>query len=186
MLGLLWQSVLILPWAPSAQGSGQVKYQAKGIHSQKNRAPWEKGEEVPMSEQSLEIGAQPGGQHPERGMALTKTCHGNPEGVLSLISLSQGTTAFCSQVQRLLSDILFLLFFIQGRCIDFALMNPQCMPMLYDSEICLQPSEEYLPLNICCSRCQPPPPICSQPPSRMLPLIPPPEVYRSTISLPPP
>ena len=80
MLGLLWQSALILPRAPSAQGSGQVQYQAKGIHSQKNRAPWEKGEEVPMSEQSLEIGAQPGGQHLERGMALTRACPGNPEG----------------------------------------------------------------------------------------------------------
>ncbi|XP_070637903.1 uncharacterized protein [Bos indicus] len=75
-----------------------------------------------------------------------------------------------------------------GRCISFTLVNPHCAQMLCRSNICLQPSQECFPLNINCSDHQYPPPICPQPPSKMLPLIPPTarKLCRSSMSLPPP
>ncbi|XP_070327083.1 uncharacterized protein [Odocoileus virginianus] len=75
-----------------------------------------------------------------------------------------------------------------GSCINFTLMNPHCAQMLCGSNICLQPSQECFPLNINCPNHQYPPPICPQPPSRMLPLIPPTarKLCRSSMSLPPP
>ncbi|CAI9177768.1 unnamed protein product [Rangifer tarandus platyrhynchus] len=75
-----------------------------------------------------------------------------------------------------------------GSCINFTLVNPHCAQMLCGSNICLQPSQECFPLNINSSDHQYPPPICPQPPSRMLPLIPPTarKLCRSSMSLPPP
>ncbi|XDA89740.1 hypothetical protein R6Z07F_019343 [Ovis aries] len=75
-----------------------------------------------------------------------------------------------------------------GRCLNFTLVNPHCAQMLCGSNICLQPSQECFPLNINCSDHQYPPPICPQPPSKILPLIPPTarKLCRSSMSLPPP
>uniref|UniRef100_A0A3Q2IBW7 VWFA domain-containing protein n=1 Tax=Equus caballus TaxID=9796 RepID=A0A3Q2IBW7_HORSE len=76
----------------------------------------------------------------------------------------------------------------KGRCINFTLVQPPCVQMPCGSNICLQPSQESIPLNSCCSRCQHPPVICSRPASRMLSLIPPhaQALCRTTLSLPPP
>ncbi|XP_059517947.1 anthrax toxin receptor-like [Myotis daubentonii] len=58
----------------------------------------------------------------------------------------------------------------KGRCIDVTLVNPHCIQMPYGSMACLGPSQDYFPLNSCCSWCQHHPQICSQLPSRMYPL----------------
>lgn len=90
--GQCWAAVAISTYASTGSqctGERTSSVPSKGDPQSEKQGPV-KGEEVPVSEQSLEIGAQPGGPHPERGMALTKACPGNPEGVLSLISLSKG------------------------------------------------------------------------------------------------
>lgn len=90
MLGLLWPSALILPQAPSAQGSRQVQCQSKGDPKSEKRGSMGKARVDSNVRTSLDVGAQTGGPHPERGVASTKADPGNPEGVLSLISSSQG------------------------------------------------------------------------------------------------
>ncbi|KAJ1066395.1 hypothetical protein K5549_007517 [Capra hircus] len=74
------------------------------------------------------------------------------------------------------------------RCSSLSLAEPHCEQTPCGSKICFQPSQETFPLNNCCSRCHHPPPVCSQPPSSILPLIPPTamEFYRPSSSLPPP
>ncbi|XP_044896199.1 anthrax toxin receptor-like isoform X4 [Felis catus] len=75
-----------------------------------------------------------------------------------------------------------------GKYIIFNFMNPLCRQLPYSPNICLPPSQECFPLNSCCSQCQHPSFICSQPPSRMLSLLPPPAhaLSRTTLSLPAP
>ncbi|XP_058552919.1 anthrax toxin receptor-like [Neofelis nebulosa] len=75
-----------------------------------------------------------------------------------------------------------------GKYIIFNFVNPLCGQLPYSPNICLPPSQECFPLNSCCSQCQHPSFICSQPPSRMLSLLPPPAhaLSRTTLSLPPP
>lgn len=101
---------------------------------------------------------------------------------------------------------------LQGRCIDVTLVNPHCIQMFYGPMTYLGPSQDYFPLNSCCSWyqhypqicsqlpsrryplnsfcswCQHHSQICSQLPSRMLPLIPPTAraLCRTTLSLPSP
>ncbi|XP_032347649.1 uncharacterized protein LOC106730527 isoform X2 [Camelus ferus] len=77
---------------------------------------------------------------------------------------------------------------MEGRCINCALMEHQCKQMFCGQNTCLPPSQESFPLNSRCSRSQCFPPICSQPSSRLPPLISPPalEPCRATLSLPPP
>ncbi|XP_054546626.1 uncharacterized protein LOC119234593 isoform X2 [Talpa occidentalis] len=58
----------------------------------------------------------------------------------------------------------------EGRCINLNLLNPHCMDMSSDPNLDLQPNLECFRLNNSCSLFQNPPPISSQPPSRMLPL----------------
>ncbi|XP_014644523.1 PREDICTED: anthrax toxin receptor-like [Ceratotherium simum simum] len=74
----------------------------------------------------------------------------------------------------------------KGRYINFTLVKPPCGQLSCGPKICLAPSQECFP-NSCCSRCQHPQPICSRPPSRMLPLIPPPArtLYGATLSISP-
>ncbi|KAF5921954.1 hypothetical protein HPG69_015404 [Diceros bicornis minor] len=75
---------------------------------------------------------------------------------------------------------------MEGRYINFTLVKPPCGQLSCGPKICLAPSQECFP-NSCCSRCQHPQPICSRPPSRMLPLIPPPArtLYGATLSISP-
>ncbi|XP_025140671.2 anthrax toxin receptor-like [Bubalus bubalis] len=75
-----------------------------------------------------------------------------------------------------------------GRCPNFALMNPQCAPMLCGPKICPQPRQECFPLNSCSSHWQHHQPIRTQSFSRFLPLSPPTanKLCRSPLSLPPP
>ncbi|KAB1271621.1 Transport and Golgi organization protein 6-like protein [Camelus dromedarius] len=77
---------------------------------------------------------------------------------------------------------------MEGRCINCALMEHQCKQMFCGQNTCLPPNQESFPLNSRCSRSQCFPPICSQPSSRLPPLISPPalEPCRATLSLPPP
>ncbi|XP_061261580.1 anthrax toxin receptor-like isoform X1 [Bos javanicus] len=74
------------------------------------------------------------------------------------------------------------------RCGSLSLPELHCEQKPCGSKICFQPSQDTFLLNNCCSRCHHPPPVCSQPPSSMLPLIPPTpgEFYRPSSSLPPP
>lgn len=74
------------------------------------------------------------------------------------------------------------------RCSSLSLPELHCEQKPCGSKICFQPSQDTFLLNNCCSRCHHPPPVCSQPPSSMLPLIPPTpgEFYRPSSSLPPP
>ncbi|XP_058552924.1 uncharacterized protein LOC131492969 isoform X1 [Neofelis nebulosa] len=71
-----------------------------------------------------------------------------------------------------------------GRCLNFILVNPFCRQLPCGSNICLTASQECFSLHNCCSWCQHPSPICSQPPSRMLPLLPPPAHVLSRTTLP--
>ncbi|KAF3827706.1 hypothetical protein GH733_000941 [Mirounga leonina] len=75
----------------------------------------------------------------------------------------------------------------KGRFFDFTLMKSPCRQLPCCPKICPPPTQTCLPLNNCCSRYQHSPPMCSQIPSRMLPLISPPTraVYGTTLSLPP-
>ncbi|KAM5243509.1 anthrax toxin receptor-like [Hipposideros larvatus] len=76
------------------------------------------------------------------------------------------------------------------RCINFALMKPYLGQLPCSPKTCLGPSQECHPFSNYCSWCHQPLSIFSQPPSRMLPLIPPNAraLYpgRTTLSLPPP
>lgn len=77
---------------------------------------------------------------------------------------------------------------LQRRCVNFSLMKPYLRQLPCSTKTCLGPSQECFPLNSCCSRCHQTPSLCPQPPSRMLPLIPPTTraLCRATLSLPPP
>ncbi|KAM7072873.1 anthrax toxin receptor-like [Molossus nigricans] len=70
----------------------------------------------------------------------------------------------------------------KGSCVNLALINPSLRKLSCSPKICLEPSQDCIPLNCC------PTPICSQPAPRMLPLIAPSTqaLRRTTPSLPHP
>ncbi|KAF6109628.1 hypothetical protein HJG60_010875 [Phyllostomus discolor] len=76
----------------------------------------------------------------------------------------------------------------KGKCLSITPVKPHCAQTPCGPKICLAASQECSPLNSCCSLGQNSPQIWSQPPPRMLPLIPPPTqaLRRTTLSLPPP